>query len=406
MHEYFNEYAKVILKRCININSNKKLFISAPIESYEFIRILSNNAYSLGAKEVVFDFYDDYLKYDLLKHAEEKNIKKSLLINKSNFNKYAKEGYSFILLVSLTPEIMDDVNEDLLMKTIKYTQNTEKESINKRINDEIPWVIAAVATSSWAEKIFNKDKNSLEKLWKVIFKTCGIEKKDSIKNVNKKINYLNSVADKLTNMKLKKLVYKNKLGTNLTIGLPDNHIWLTAESTLPNKEKYFSNIPSEEVYTAPHKDKIDGIVYASKPLIYNGKEISNFYIEFKNGKIINFDAKKGRKALEEIINTDSGSKRLGEVALVNYDSPISKTGLIFYETLFDENASCHLAIGASYPASIKDGNKLTKRQLEKIGLNYSNTHIDFMIGTKDLEIIGYLQNGEVTEIFKNGNFVL
>ena len=207
-------------------------------------------------------------------------------------------------------------------------------------------------------------------------------------------------------MKLKKLVYKNKLGTNLTIGLPDNHIWLTAESTLPNKEKYFSNIPSEEVYTAPHKDKIDGIVYASKPLIYNGKEISNFYIEFKNGKIINYDAKKGRKALEEIINTDQGSKRLGEVALVNYNSVISKTGLIFYETLFDENASCHLALGTSYPSSIKDGNKLTKKELKDRGLNYSSTHVDFMVGTKDLEILGYTKTGEVLEIFKNGNYVL
>ena len=197
--------------------------------------------------------------------------------------------------------------------------------------------------------------------------------------------------------------YKNNLGTDLTVELPSDVIWNSAAGE--EDSNMLVNMPSYEIFTSPNYKKTSGIVYSAKPLIYGGGKIDEFYIEFKEGKVINYDAKQGKEILKQIIESDENSCYLGEVALVNNNSPISNTNLVFGTTLFDENASCHLALGDGFPDSLKEGLTMTKDELLRKGINQSKNHVDFMIGTKDLEIEAETKDG-IVQIFKDGNFVI
>ncbi|MPM61463.1 Aminopeptidase 2 [bioreactor metagenome] len=216
-------------------------------------------------------------------------------------------------------------------------------------------------------------------------------------NISKNLNFLNS-------NKLKKLHYKNSIGTDLTIELPEDHIWLGGSEKCAAGIEFNANMPTEEVYTLPKKTGINGTVVSSKPLSYGGNLIDDFSLTFKDGKVIDFTAKDGFETLKKLLDSDDGAKYLGEVALVPYDSPISNSNLIFYNTLFDENAACHLAFGKAYPTCIINGENLSDSELSKKGANDSIIHVDFMIGTKDLDIIGYTEDNTEIKIFTSGNW--
>ena len=226
-----------------------------------------------------------------------------------------------------------------------------------------------------------------------------IDKEDSQKEWDKLLDKNNKIINKLNNLNIEKLHYINSLGTDLYIYLPDNYLYSSAKDRL-----CIVNMPSYEVFTSPIYNKTNGIVYASKPLIYNGSLIDDFWIEFKDGKVINYDAKTGKSILEEIINTDEYSCYLGEAALVEKDSPIAKLNINFGTTLIDENASCHIALGAGFAECIKDGLNMNEDELRQNGINSSKQHVDFMIGTNDLSIIGYTKDNKEIKIFENGKF--
>jgi aminopeptidase len=202
-------------------------------------------------------------------------------------------------------------------------------------------------------------------------------------------------------LKIKSLHYTNSLGTDLTVYFSENTIWKNAD-----KGDIIVNMPSYEIFTSPDFRKTEGIVYSAKPLVRNDKLVDKFWLKFKKGKVVDYDAEIGKDLLDAILNTDKYSSYLGEAALISYDSPISNTGVIFYTTLFDENASCHLALGNGFSNTIKDGNKLSKKKLISRGINQSEIHVDFMIGTEDLNITAETYNGEIVDIFKNGNFCI
>ncbi len=220
-----------------------------------------------------------------------------------------------------------------------------------------------------------------------------------MENLKEKMDYLNK-------KQFKKFIIKNSLGTDLTVQLPNRHLWASGKDTTKSGIDFVANIPTEEVFSMPYKYGVDGIVYASKPLNYGGTLIENFSLTFKDGKIIDFTAETGAEALKNLINTDEGAKYLGEIALVPYDSPISNSNILFYNTLFDENASCHLAIGQAYPSCIEEGDTLNKQQMEEAGMNDSLVHVDFMFGTKDLDIVAVDNFGNTEQIFKKGNWAL
>ena len=211
--------------------------------------------------------------------------------------------------------------------------------------------------------------------------------------------------DLLNSLRLKSLHYTNSLGTDLDIELPENHIWLGGSEFTPEGLEFIANMPTEEVFTLPSKTGVNGKAVSSMPLNYNGNLIEQFSLTFKNGKIVDYSAEKGYETLKTMIETDEGSHCLGEVALVPYDSPISNSNILFYNTLFDENASCHLAIGKAYPVCLKHGDHMSQEELEKHGVNDSLLHVDFMIGTNDLEISGMTSDDQEVQVFKNGNFV-
>lgn len=382
------KYAELLLKRCLNI-SNQPLLILCPIETYEFVRVLVKKAYEIGVKDIYIDFEDEGLKKSQLNNLSNEDLKNSSFFNKKIFDEYAKKDSCFLMLYAY--EDFSDIDNKKLELSAKLVRETKPIYKEKQLKNEIVWCIASVVTKTWADKLFPNEEDNVNKLWNIIYKMCLIDKDNPIEEWNNKIKLNSKKSEFMNNKQYKKLTFKNSLGTNLTIELPKNHIW-AGGNTVINGIETIANMPTEEIFTSPYKFGVNGIVYSSKPLVYNGSLIEDFYLEFKDGAVVNFDAKVGKDTLRQIIEYDENSKYLGEVALVDYDSPISKSNLIFYETLYDENAACHLALGSSYLECIKEPNFDI--------VNKSNTHVDFMIGTKDLEVIA---DGEI--IMKDGNFI-
>ncbi|HPF83738.1 MAG TPA: aminopeptidase [Bacilli bacterium] len=406
MKEKLEKYAEVLLKGCLNIRKDSILFISFNIERIDFVRILSSIAYKIGVKEIYYDIVDPYLKHDAIKNLSLSELKNTNLFNKCIWNEYAKKGAYFLMLASENPGLMSDISSKKLSDITMYGYETRREFDELRDNNITPWCIALVPTESWAKQVLNNSLDPINEMWDIIFDICGINENDSLKAINDNINLLNKRANKLNELKLRTLIYKNNLGTNFSIDLPKNHIWNSGKETISNGDDILVNFPTFEIFTSPDCMSANGIVYSSKPLSYNNVVIDEFNITFKDGKAIECKAKQGEETLINLINSCPNSDRLGEVALVPFDSPISNSNIVFYETLFDENASCHIALGASFKDCILNGKNMTKKELEENNLNECDNHVDFMIGTKDLEIIGIKEDGKEIQIFKDGNFVI
>lgn len=404
MNELLKKYASVILNTCLKVEKDQPLFISANYERTDFVRILANVAYEIGVKDIYFDLTDVYLKHDALKNLELEDLKKLSFWNKQKWNEYASKGAAFVMLASETPGLMKDIDPKLLSDLTIYAYETRKEFDDLRDKAMVPWCIAAVPTESWAKELFPKSETPVEDLWNKIFEICNITEEDPESIWNKKIDILSQRCKKLNEYKFKSLRYQNELGTDFTIELPEKHIWESGKSILKNGKEVLVNFPTEEVFTSPHANTANGIVYSGKPLAYQDNVINNFWIKFEEGKAIEWDAEEGKEVLTNLINSCKNSDRLGEVALVEYDSSISQSGIVFYETLFDENAACHLALGAGFPECYEGGTEQTSEELEQQGINNCTNHVDFMIGTKDLSIIGTTQDGQEITIFEEGNF--
>ena len=404
MNELLKKYASVILNTCLKVEKDQPLLISANYERIDFVRILANIAYEIGVKDIYFDLTDVHLKHDALKNLSLEELKKLQFWNKQIWSEYAKKGAAFVMLASENPGLMKDIDSKVLGDLTIYAYETRKEFDDLRDKAIVPWCIAAVPTKSWAEQLFPESENAVEELWKKIFEICNINEHDPENIWNKKIDILSKRCQKLNEYNFKTLKYKNNLGTNFTIDLPEKHIWSSGKSKLVNGKEVLVNFPTEEVFTSPHCNTANGIVYSGKPLAYQDNVIDEFWIKFKNGEAISWDAKEGKEVLSNLINSCKGAHKLGEVALVESNSSISKSGIVFYETLYDENASCHLALGAAFPECMKDGANRSLEELEVQGLNNCTNHVDFMIGTKDLSIIGITKDGQEITIFENGNF--
>lgn len=406
MKEYFDIYADVLLTECLKIKKGESLFIQAPMERIDFVRIIAKKSYELGVKNIEYRLSDAYLKHEELINLSYEDLKKKEWWTANKLGECAKENYSFLNLCCEFPGLYDDVDSSMLSKLSKSMYQEAKDYYTKANKNVIPWCIAAVPTQDWADKLFPNGENSLEKLWQTILDICLITKDNPKSYIEEKIKVSHQRADKINNMHIKYFKYTNSLGTDLTIKMPDDYIFHNVEMKIKDGRIILPNMPSEEIYSSPDRNGTNGIVYASKPLAHNGKIIENFWLKFENGKVIDFGAEKEYDELKEILNQCDNSDYLGEIALVNYDSPISNTNILFYSTLFDENASCHLALGQSFADAISNGVNMSVKELEQKGLNQSATHVDFMIGTEDLKIIGINDKNEEISIFENGNFVI
>ena len=397
------KYIKLLLERCLNFNKSKSLLISYDKVNKSFVDHVVEYAKTLGVNDIYLDEDDINTTKEKLENLTLDEIEQDPYFDKTIWDEYAKKDASFLMLETEFPNELEDI-DPLKIAKAKYINRTTRELFRKKeASNEIPWCIAALPNEKWARSIFPNEDNAYEKLYEVILNMCMVDKEDPIKSWNEHLNKLKKLSTKLTDLKITKLHYKNSLGTDLTIELPSDVIWNSAAGS--EDSNMLVNMPSYEIFTSPNYLKTNGIVYSAKPLIYGGGKIDEFYIEFKDGKVVNYDAKKGKEILKQIIESDKNSCYLGEVALVNNNSPISNTNLVFGTTLFDENASCHLALGDGFPDSIKDGLTMTKEELLGKGINQSKNHVDFMIGTKDLEIKAETKEGSIL-IFENGNFVI
>lgn len=407
MEENLIKYADLILKKGLNIQEGEPLLIVGPMERVDFVRLLTKRAYEMGIRRIEYDLDDEYIKHEALLTLTEEELEHSSLFDRTIIKEVSDAGGCLLYLEGCDPNLMSDVPPSKLAAVRKVSIRTQGDSIEKRGRYDTPWVIAAVPTKAFAEKVFGVGDDAIEKLWEAIFKCCYIDKEDPLKYWEEKTKRDDQRARTLTQLKLKKLHYKNALGTDLVVGLNPGTIWEAAATQSEAKNRnLLVNIPTEEVFTSPNYRDVSGTVYASKPLVHNGSIIENFYLVFKEGKVVEYHAEKGEEYLKAILDTDEGAKSLGEVALVEYHSPISSMNILFYTTLYDENASCHLALGRGFPLCIENGGQMSKDELLKVGVNESDTHVDFMIGTKDLSIVGEDEKGTLYPIFEKGDFCL
>ncbi|WAW14976.1 aminopeptidase [Peptostreptococcus equinus] len=404
LNERIDKFAQLVVEVGVNVKEGEILLIRADIEAKDFVRLCVKHAYAFGAKHVYVEYSDDFITREKYLNAPSDAFDEYPQWQAEKYTQIAKDGGSFLSIISSDPDMMIGVDPDRIGRFQKISGKYLKEWRSYTLSDKVKWSIVAAPSENWAKKVFPEldSKIAYEYLWESIL-DCSRVTENPIKEWEKHNKNLKERTDLLNELNFKELRYKS-LKTNLTVGLPEGHIWLSGDSKDPNSNPFNPNIPTEEIFGMPHKDKVNGRVYSTKPLIYAGSLIDEFWIEYKNGKVVDFDAKIGKENLKNLIETDEGSMRLGEIALVPFDSPISNRNIIFYSTLFDENASCHLAIGAAYSSCIKNGDKFTDKEKEEKGVNTSTTHVDFMIGDNTLDIVGIKANGDKVQIFKNGNW--
>lgn len=400
------KYASLAVNIGVNIQKDNILVISSPIETAEFARLITEEAYKSGAKDVIVHYGDQKLTKIKLENSSLETISNIPEWQAESYNYYARQEACFISISASDPDGLKGVPVEKIGASQKARTSALKEYFDNSMSNKCRWCVLSVPTLSWAKRVFPKvsDDEAMESLWDVIFKTVRVDTENPVNAWKKHNAYLEEKIKFMNNNNFKSVHLKSANGTDLNIELPEGHIWAGGSEGDVNGIPFNANIPTEEVFTLPKKTGVNGIVYSSKPLSYGGNLIDNFSITFKDGKAIDFTAETGYDVLKQMLESDEGAKYLGEVAFVPYNSPISNSKLIFFNTLFDENAACHLAFGRAYESCVKDADKYSEEELEKIGVNNSVIHVDFMIGTSDLEITGINKNGEAIQIFSNGNW--
>ena len=401
------KYARLLLLRCLSFNNTDTLLIDYKTHEQDgFVGIVKEEAKKIGVKNILVSLYDEDELHEYLVNTKLEDIKLNPLIDRTIWDEVAKIGGCILHIDTFIPNLMNDVHSDKISKAFAIRLQTYKS--NYKANNSIngfPWVICAYPNKRWANYLFNNDSNAFFKLHRYIMEMCMVDKENPIYEWEEFIKKSNYYKDILQELQIKSLHYTNGLGTNIEVGLIDNSLWLNSDKKDKKGSPIMVNMPSYEIFTSPNCRKVNGIVYSSKPLVLDGSIIDKFFIRFKDGIAVEYHAEIGNDLLKNIIEQNKNANMLGEIALVNYDSPISSTGIIFYDTLFDENASCHFALGEGFSKTINNGDKLSEDDLQKLGINISPVHFDFMIGTHDMTIEAETPKGKVL-VFKNGNFII
>jgi aminopeptidase len=406
-NKVLEKYARLVVKTGVNIQKNQTLVITSPLECAPFARVIAEAAYQAGAREVVMNWKDELSSKIKFLHAPDEVFDEFPEWQKEFYLSYSKSGAAFVSIAASDPELLKEVNQDRVVRAQKASNTALQEYRERTMSNQNAWNIVSIPTVAWAKKVFPDvtDDEAVEKLWAAILQAVRVDTPDPVAAWEEHSRSLKKSGKYMNEHKFKMLHYKNSLGTDLKVELPDGHIWLGGPEHTTGGIEFVANMPTEEVFSLPKKTGVNGKVVSAKPLNYNGTLIDKFSLTLKDGRIIDCQAEQGYEVLKKLVETDEGSHYLGEVALVPYNSPISNSNILFYNTLFDENASCHFAIGKAYPVCIENGVNMNKEQLEQAGVNDSIVHVDFMIGTADLEITGITAAGESIPVFKNGNFV-
>lgn len=400
-----DKYASLAIQLGVNVQPGQTLVVFAPLISVDFVRRLVKQAYRVGAKHVHVEWFDDEitrLKYEL---APYEALLEYPMWRAKGYEELAENDAAFLYVVAKNPDLMNGIDPNRIQTASKTTNTALRELSAARLTNKVSWSIIAVPSPAWADKVFPSlpEEERVDALWSAIFEATRVDRDDPVEDWKEHSSALDTKAKWLNERQYKALHYRAD-GTDITVSLPPEHIWVSAGNTNSNGISFIANLPTEEVFTSPLKNGVNGTVKSTKPLSYNGNLIENFSLTFKEGKIIDFKAEKGEVNLRSLIEIDEGSHYLGEVALVPHRSPISNTNLIFYNTLYDENASCHFAIGRAFPFCLNGGKEMSQQDLLNHGLNESLTHVDFMMGSADMNIDGILENGEKEPLFRNGDW--
>ena len=399
------QYAKLIATMGVNIQKDQPVMIFAELDQPDFIRILVEECYRAGAGEVSVEWsYQPLVKLHT-RWQKQKTLNKYEAWQEAKLRHRAETLPCMIHIISEDPDGLAGINQEKRAKSIQARYKITK-PISDSMENKYQWCIAAVPGEKWAKKVFPEltKSQAVKKLWQAIIE-CSRASEDPIAAWKAHNADLAARCEYLNSLNLRELRYKASNGTDLTVGLIPDGIFLGgAEPCLGSGVIYNPNIPSEEVFTTPMAGKVEGIVYSSRPLAYRGQLIDNFSIRFENGRVVEVHAEKNEEALKTLVAMDDGAAMLGECALVPYDSPIRNSEIMFYNTLFDENAACHLALGMGFSNCIRDYENYTLEQCREKGVNDSMVHEDFMIGTADLSIVGITDNGQSVQIFKDGNW--
>ena len=407
--QLLKKYAELLIKHGVNLQKGEMLTISAPIIAEDLVVEAVKFAYKSGAKNVSVMWNDDKITRLAYKH-EKKQVLADVPEWKVMQRNYIMEKKSaYLVIISDDPEIFKGIKTEKITAARRAASKAFAAFREATSSNKTRWCIGSYPNKSWAKKMFPElsSSSALKKLWEYITVTMRLDKEDSLAAWREHQNNLQRRCVFLNNAGIKKFHYKNSIGTDFTVGLPEDYIFCggSEKGTLDGID-FTANMPTEEVFSCPDRLSAEGKLVAAMPLVRNGSIIKNFEIDFHEGRIVDFKAEEGYENLKSIIETDEGSHYLGEIALVGFDSPIRSLKTLFYETLFDENASCHFAMGDCYPNCVKGGDRMTEEELKNAGLNSSLEHVDFMVGTEDLSITAETADGKVLEIFKNGKWTV
>lgn len=403
---FLKKFAETVLKIGVNLQENQGLEIICPVEKSDVAVALTEAAYRLNAKIVNVRWECesvDRLNY-LNADTETLTDVPKWFIDSKNY--LVKKGFCYCAIAAEDPSAFLGVPPEKLAAAAKARGKALKNFYESVMSNGIRWCVVSVPTKNWAKKVFPNSVDPENELLGLIEKTMRLDAENPVLAWEKHIKTLNKRAEFLNSHNFEYLHFTNSIDTDFTVGLCEDHTWISAEEKAKDGLPFVANMPTEEVFTAPHRLKAKGTVKSAMPLCYEGQIIDGFSLTFKNGKVVDFSAEKGYDTLKHLIETDSGTRRLGEVALIGKNSPIAKSKVLFFNTLFDENASCHIALGKGYPTTVKNSETLSKKELTKKGLNDSIEHVDFMIGTADLKIDGIKKDKTAVPLFRNGDWII
>ncbi|MFT4412311.1 aminopeptidase [Fredinandcohnia humi] len=399
------KYADLAVRVGVNIQKGQNLTINAPISTAEFVRKVVKKAYEAGAKNVYVDWNDDEITRTRFDLAPDEAFLDYPMWKAKGMEELAENGAAFLSIVSSNPDLLKGVDPERIANANKTAGQAMTTFRNYTQADKVSWSVIAVPSESWAEKVFPtlSSEEQVEKLWEAIFQATRVNSPDPVEAWREHNSTLHTKVEYLNSKKYKKLHYKAP-GTDLVVELPNEHVWIGGGSVSERNVEFVANMPTEEVFTVPAKEGVNGYVTSTKPLNYGGSLIENFTLTFEKGRIVDVKAETGEDTLKRLVETDEGSHYLGEVALVPHGSPISQSNIIFFNTLFDENASNHFAIGNAYAFCIEGGKTMSREELLEKGANSSITHVDFMVGSSDMDIDGITADGKVEPVFRSGNW--
>ncbi|WP_395533431.1 aminopeptidase [Enterococcus lactis] len=404
-NELLKKYARLIAETGVATEKGHTVVLQISVDQAPLARLITQEAYKLGAAEVIVQWTDDQIQREFLLHAATDRIENVPQSKIDQADEWLEKGASRISVVSADPDAFAGVDSQ---RVASYQAAAGKALMNLRKAtqaNKVSWTVVAAAGKQWAAKVFPDlpEEEQVDALWDQIFKTTRVYEEDPVLAWKKHDEKLAKKAEELNQEQFSVLHYTAP-GTDIIIGLPKNHLWEGAGSYNARGKKFMANMPTEEVFTAPDSHRVDGYISSTKPLSYAGTIISGMKFTFKDGKVVDFSAEQGEDVLAKLLDTDEGARRLGEVALVPDPSPISQSGIIFFNTLFDENASNHLALGSAYAFSVKGGTEMSDEELAEAGLNRSQTHVDFMVGSDKMDIDGIREDGSTVPIFRNGDW--